>query len=42
MLAANQIDRDPGHIHVSTKPVWGPNPVSELLDLRYRPEVNTI
>ena len=26
--------------HVSTKPVWGP--VIELVDLRYRPEVNTI
>ena len=25
---------------VSTKPVWGP--VIELVDLRYRPEVNTI
>ena len=26
--------------NVSTKPVWGP--VIELVDLRYRPEVNTI
>ena len=25
---------------ISTKPVWGP--VIELVDLRYRPEVNTI
>ena len=27
------------HIHVSTKPVWGP--VIELVDLGYRPDVNT-
>ena len=40
MPATIRIDRDPGHIYVSTKPVWGP--VSELVDLRYRPEVNTI
>ena len=33
-------DRYRAHIHVSTKPVWGP--VIELVDLRYRPEVNTI
>ena len=26
--------------HVSTKPAWGP--VIELVDLRYRPELNTI
>ena len=40
MPATIRIDRDTGHIHVSTKPVWGP--VIELIDLRYRPEVNTI
>ena len=33
-------DRNHAHKHDSTKPVWGP--VIELVDLRYRPEVNTI
>ena len=33
-------DRYRAHMHVSTKHVWGP--VIELVDLRYRPEVNTI
>ena len=28
------------YMSLSTKPVWGP--VIELVDLRYRPEVNTI
>ena len=40
MPATIRIDRNHAHIHVSTKPVWGP--VIELVDLRYRPEVNTI
>ena len=35
-----RIDRNHAHIHVSTKLVWGP--VSELVALRYRPEVNTM
>ena len=33
-------DRYRALIHVSTKPVW--SPVIEIVDLRYRPEVNTI
>ena len=41
MPATNRMTETlPAHIHVSTKPVWGP--VIELVDLRYRPEVNTI
>ena len=40
MPATIRIDRNQAHIHVSKKPVWGP--VNELVDLRYRPEVNTI
>ena len=40
MPATNRMTGTHAHIHVSTKPVWGP--VSELVDLRYRPEVNTI
>ena len=40
MPATNRLTGTHAHIHVSTKPVWGP--VIELVDLRYRPEVNTI
>ena len=40
MPATNRIAGTLRTYNVSTKPVWGP--VIELVDLRYRPEVNTI
>ena len=40
MPATIRIGRDPTTYMSRQKPVWGP--VIELVDLRYRPEVNTI
>ena len=40
MSATNRMTGTTRTYIVSTKPVWGP--VIELVDLRYRPEVNTI
>ena len=40
MPATIRIDRDPAAYMSRQKPLWGP--VIELVDLRYRPDVNTI